>query len=127
VSLSNIALQFVQDGQDEVLSQTVHVNIAPMSNVDTFPAMRRPSLSQTADTDPRRVASEANMSSAPLRRGHSFPPSCYRLLTLSQADHSSVPSLSSRHPLSWLRRGKRRWSRCSPLLHSEWRKKPSPK
>ncbi|EIN07260.1 hypothetical protein PUNSTDRAFT_114728 [Punctularia strigosozonata HHB-11173 SS5] len=62
-----VEARFVQDGQEETLSQTVHVNIAPMSNVDAFPAMRRPSLSQTADGDPRRIASEANAISGPLR------------------------------------------------------------
>ncbi|THH17536.1 hypothetical protein EW146_g3291 [Bondarzewia mesenterica] len=53
-----VEARFMQDGQEEFLSQTVHINIAPMSNVDTsFAASRRPSLVGT-DNGPRRIVSD---------------------------------------------------------------------
>ncbi|TDL21587.1 hypothetical protein BD410DRAFT_771531, partial [Rickenella mellea] len=46
----------IQDGREEMLVQTFHINIAPMSGSDTsFAASRRPSLTN----DPRRVNSDS--------------------------------------------------------------------
>ncbi|EGN93276.1 hypothetical protein SERLA73DRAFT_145813, partial [Serpula lacrymans var. lacrymans S7.3] len=54
-----VEARFVQDGQEELLSQCLHLNIAPMSTLDTsFSASRRGSL--TSDIPrPRRVASDS--------------------------------------------------------------------
>ncbi|KDQ61000.1 hypothetical protein JAAARDRAFT_124261, partial [Jaapia argillacea MUCL 33604] len=51
-----VEARFLQDGTEEVLSQVVHITIAPMSTVDSaYPGSRRPSL-----VDPtRRVASDS--------------------------------------------------------------------
>ncbi|KAA1469455.1 hypothetical protein DENSPDRAFT_772513 [Dentipellis sp. KUC8613] len=54
-----VEARFMQDGQEEFLSQTVHINIAPMSNVDTtFSTSRRPSLVGDGSL-PRRIASDS--------------------------------------------------------------------
>ena len=48
--------QFVQDGVEEKLSQTFHLNVAPVSTLDTaFSGSRRGSLSGDAHK-PRRVS-----------------------------------------------------------------------
>ncbi|KAH8107138.1 hypothetical protein BXZ70DRAFT_278637 [Cristinia sonorae] len=58
--------QFMQDGQEEVLSHTVHVSIAPMAAVDaSFTPSRRPSLVGDIH-NPRRVMSDTALPQAPL-------------------------------------------------------------
>ncbi|KAF7969280.1 hypothetical protein HWV62_27811 [Athelia sp. TMB] len=54
-----VEARFNHDGKDELLTQTVHVNIAPMSTLDTsFSTSRRPSLISEV-TNPRRVTSDS--------------------------------------------------------------------
>ena len=50
--------QFMQDGKEEFLSQTVHITIAPVANVDTSfsSTSRRPSL---VGEGPRRMATDS--------------------------------------------------------------------
>ncbi|KAI0345366.1 hypothetical protein BDW22DRAFT_1406070 [Trametopsis cervina] len=54
-----VQARFIQDGQEETLSHTVHVNIAPMTAVDaSYAPSRRPSL--VGDMlNPRRVMSDS--------------------------------------------------------------------
>jgi hypothetical protein len=62
VGLMHPSMQFIQDGKEESLNHTVHVNVAPMANLDpTGSTLRRPSLtSLTSDLgDPRRIASDS--------------------------------------------------------------------
>ncbi|GJE90709.1 hypothetical protein PsYK624_068530 [Phanerochaete sordida] len=54
-----VEARFTQDGKDEMLSHTVHVNIAPMTAVDaSFTPSRRPSLVGDMH-NPRRVMSDS--------------------------------------------------------------------
>ena len=58
VSDESLHHQFIQDGQEEVLSHTVHISIAPMAAVDaSFTPSRRPSLVGDIH-NPRRVMSD---------------------------------------------------------------------
>lgn len=54
-----VEARFLQDGQEEILSHTVHVTIAPMASVDsTFTPSRRPSLVGDVH-NPRRILSDS--------------------------------------------------------------------
>jgi hypothetical protein len=54
-------MQYVQDGQEELLSQTFHLNVVPVSNLDTsFSASRRGSVNGEMHK-PRRVASDSTV------------------------------------------------------------------
>ncbi|KAH7913761.1 hypothetical protein BJ138DRAFT_1001713 [Hygrophoropsis aurantiaca] len=54
-----VEARFVQEGQEEKLSQTFHLNIAPVSTLDTsFSASRRSSLNDDSHK-PRRVTSDS--------------------------------------------------------------------
>lgn len=63
-----VEARFVQDGQEEMLSHTVHISIAPMAAVDaSFTPSRRPSLVGDIH-NPRRVMSDTALpQTAPLR------------------------------------------------------------
>jgi hypothetical protein len=59
--------QFTQDGKEEYLSQTVHITIAPVANVDpsfSSATSRRPSLVGDA---PRRLTSDIVPQTSPSR------------------------------------------------------------
>ncbi|THH33885.1 hypothetical protein EUX98_g291 [Antrodiella citrinella] len=68
MSDSRFISQFVQDGQEEVLSHSVHISIAPMAAVDaSFTPSRRPSLVGDIH-NPRRVMSDTALpQTTPLR------------------------------------------------------------
>ncbi|CAL1704580.1 unnamed protein product [Somion occarium] len=55
-----VEARFTQDGQEEVLSHTVHVSIAPVASVDTFVPSRRSSLVGDI-SNARRVLSDSAM------------------------------------------------------------------
>jgi len=63
-----VEARFVQDGQEEVLSHTVHITISPMASVDTasFASSRRPSLVGDVN-NPRRGLSDPLVQSSPPR------------------------------------------------------------
>ncbi|KAG1754628.1 hypothetical protein EDB19DRAFT_1892588 [Suillus lakei] len=65
-----VVARYVQDGQEELLTQTFHLNIVPVSNLDTsFSASRRGSMNGEMHR-PRRVASDSTVpqtSPRPLR------------------------------------------------------------
>jgi len=59
-ALTHFVLQFNVDGQDELLSQTIQITIAPMTAIDsTLSTSRRPSLIGAADA--RRVQSDSQV------------------------------------------------------------------
>ncbi|KAH7929714.1 hypothetical protein BV22DRAFT_1056231 [Leucogyrophana mollusca] len=59
-----VEARYVQDGQEETLSQTFHLNIAPVSTLDTsFSASRRGSMNGDVHK-PRRVASDSTVPQA---------------------------------------------------------------
>ncbi|KAI0321664.1 hypothetical protein OF83DRAFT_1168298 [Amylostereum chailletii] len=88
-----VEARFVQDGKDEFLSQTVHIAIAPMSNVDTnfAPSSRRPSL---AGESSRRIQSDSVVSQASSSRAAAPapPPLIRSQASISQPHSSAVPS-----------------------------------
>ena len=54
-------MQYVQDGQEELLTQTFYLNIVPVSNLDTsFSASRRGSMNEEMHK-PRRMASDSTV------------------------------------------------------------------
>ncbi|KAI0086175.1 hypothetical protein BDY19DRAFT_895201 [Irpex rosettiformis] len=64
-----VQARFTQDGKEEVLSHTVHVNIAPMTAVDaSFTPSRRPSLVGDA-LNPRRIMSDSVVTQTSPPRG----------------------------------------------------------
>ncbi|THG98647.1 hypothetical protein EW026_g3588 [Hermanssonia centrifuga] len=72
-----VEAQFIQDGKEESLSHTVHLNIAPMAAVDaSFTPSRRPSLVGDLN-NPRRVMSDSVLS-------QTTPPRALRGQTMSQ-------------------------------------------
>ncbi|KZP12613.1 hypothetical protein FIBSPDRAFT_754794 [Athelia psychrophila] len=81
-----IEARFTQDGKDEILSQTVHVNIAPMSTLDSsFSSSRRPSLVSDM-INPRRIMSDTAIPQ------HNTPP---RPLIRAQTNIAPAPPVVS--------------------------------
>ncbi|KAG1756645.1 uncharacterized protein EDB91DRAFT_1041221 [Suillus paluster] len=70
-----VIARYVQDGQEELLTQTFHLNIVPVSNLDTsFPASRRGSMNGEMHK-PRRVASDSTVPQTSPRTLRSQPSS----------------------------------------------------
>ncbi|KAG2041624.1 hypothetical protein BDR03DRAFT_945266 [Suillus americanus] len=68
-------VRYVQDGQEELLTQTFHLNIVPVSNLDTsFSASRRGSMNGEMHK-PRRVATDSTVPQASPRPLRSQPSS----------------------------------------------------
>ncbi|KAI0688255.1 hypothetical protein BC835DRAFT_1373425 [Cytidiella melzeri] len=69
-----VQARFIQDGQEETLSHTVHVNIAPMTAVDaSFTPSRRPSLVGDIH-NPRRFMSDSVLPQTSPPRAIRAPP-----------------------------------------------------
>ncbi|KAG2157230.1 hypothetical protein DEU56DRAFT_763573 [Suillus clintonianus] len=70
-----VVARYVQDGQEELLTQTFHLNIVPVSNLDTsFSASRRGSMNGEMHK-PRRVASDSTVPQTSPRTLRSQPSS----------------------------------------------------
>ncbi|KAG2158240.1 uncharacterized protein EDB93DRAFT_1238030 [Suillus bovinus] len=70
-----VVARYVQDGQEELLTQTFHLNIVPVSNLDTsFSASRRGSMNGEMHK-PRRVTSDSTVPQASPRPLRSQPSS----------------------------------------------------
>ncbi|KAI0306326.1 hypothetical protein B0F90DRAFT_1688981 [Multifurca ochricompacta] len=84
-----IDARFMQDGKEEFLSQTVHITIAPVANVDT--SFSNPSRQSLVDESSRRIVSDPI---GPQQTSPSRPPPLIRpqTATLAPPPPQPVPS-----------------------------------
>ena len=92
---TNIILQFNVEGQDELLSQTIQITIAPMTAIDsTLSTSRRPSLIGATDT--RRVQNDSGVQQSCPSNQTWFV--LYPLISASDANPRDFPHRMGQRP-----------------------------